>query len=283
RAPAERLAAAEEAALMGALPVDVVRALYLAQPATPTEIDSALALADTAEPARGRALLYQAADRAGQAGARATLVEKALERARRDGTYALAAAVNLPFIENIPVAPELSWFAASAVRALALADRQDLAGRWAQLAEREAPVDPQVAADLPRLRALLMLAGGTAPQWDARALAGPDEAAPAAGPAGLRVARLAALAAALGGASGAALAPGDAAPPDPQLLADLDSAAAAGRLGETVLLALVALGPEGPGGSHPEALRHALAALAAVGLDPEVRRLAVEAAVANGV
>jgi hypothetical protein len=288
--PAFRLAATEEAVLFGELPAETLRALYLAQPATPAEIDAAFALADTAPPARARMLLYKAADRAKQPGARATLVEKALEQARRDGTYALAVQLYLPFIQSVPVTPDLAWFAAPAGRALAFVGRQDAAAQWHQVAEREAPVDPAVAAGLPALRALAALAGGATPQWDARALAvaGEGGAAPGTGAANLRAARLAAIAAALAPAGAgvvtAALgSPPDLPPPDPQLLGDLNAAATGGRLGETALLALIALGPQGPGASHPDALRAALAALGAVGLAGEARTLAVEAAVANGV
>jgi hypothetical protein len=288
--PAVRLAAAEQAVLMGALAAETLRALYLAQPATPAEIDSALALADTAPPARGRVLLYKAAERAKQPGARATLIEKALDRARRDGTYALAVQVNLPLMQSVPIAPELSWFAAPAGHALSYIGRPDLANRWRQVAEREAPVDPAIASSLPALQALDALAAGMAPQWDARAIAtlGEMQSAPGTGPSDLRAARLAAVAAAVGAppdggtVTTVSVAPASAPPTDPQLLADMDDAAVAGRLGETVLLALIALGPEGPGATQPDALRRALGALNTVGLAAEARTLAIEAAVANG-
>jgi hypothetical protein len=63
----------------------------------------------------------------------------------------------------------------------------------------------------------------------------------------------------------------------------LSEASQLGRLGETVLLALLALGEEGPGAAHPLVLHEVLSALAQVDLAHEARLLAIEAAVANGI
>ena len=62
----------------------------------------------------------------------------------------------------------------------------------------------------------------------------------------------------------------------------LGDASTQGRLGETVLLALLSLGEDGPGEVAPMTLDGVLAALRHVGLDVEARRLAVEAAVTQG-
>jgi hypothetical protein len=63
----------------------------------------------------------------------------------------------------------------------------------------------------------------------------------------------------------------------------LSEASQLGRLGETVLLALLALGEEGPGKVHPLVLHEVLSALTRVDLVYEARLLAIEAAVANGI
>ena len=57
----------------------------------------------------------------------------------------------------------------------------------------------------------------------------------------------------------------------------------AGNLVETVLLALYALGSDGPGGANPIMLSRAIASLRLIGLDGEARALAIEAAIAAGV
>jgi hypothetical protein len=71
--------------------------------------------------------------------------------------------------------------------------------------------------------------------------------------------------------------------PNAALLYALDEASESRRIGETVLLALIVLGPEGPGKSHAYALSAALTALTRVGLETEARALAIEAALANGI
>jgi len=55
------------------------------------------------------------------------------------------------------------------------------------------------------------------------------------------------------------------------------------RVGETVMLALLALGDDGPAGASPLLLREVLLSLHATGFDKEARDLAVEAALAAGI
>ena len=60
-------------------------------------------------------------------------------------------------------------------------------------------------------------------------------------------------------------------------------AARAGRVGETVLLALLAFGEEGPAAAAPPLLGEVLANLVTVGLEEDARALAVEAALVAGL
>lgn len=69
---------------------------------------------------------------------------------------------------------------------------------------------------------------------------------------------------------------------DPDRLAALANAADAGQVGAVVVNAILALGPDGPGGASLESLGAALSALRRVGLEADARRLAVEALVARG-
>ncbi len=55
------------------------------------------------------------------------------------------------------------------------------------------------------------------------------------------------------------------------------------RVGETVLLTLLALGSDGPAGAEPLLLRQALFSLLAAGFEDEARAMAVEAALAAGL
>jgi hypothetical protein len=64
-------------------------------------------------------------------------------------------------------------------------------------------------------------------------------------------------------------------------MAALDEAATNGRVGETVLRALIVLGPEGPAGASPLAVNRAIAALRAVNQRDEAEALAFEAIAAG--
>jgi len=68
----------------------------------------------------------------------------------------------------------------------------------------------------------------------------------------------------------------------PALRGGLIDAAADMRIGETVLFALLVLGPQGPAASDPVTLATVVDALRHVGLDAEARRVALEALMANG-
>ncbi|MDA1133058.1 MAG: antifreeze protein, partial [Proteobacteria bacterium] len=69
----------------------------------------------------------------------------------------------------------------------------------------------------------------------------------------------------------------------PAVFYALRNAADAGRLGETVLLALLALGDAGSEGAGPATLRLVIDALRRVGFAAEARAIALEAALAQGL
>ncbi len=78
-------------------------------------------------------------------------------------------------------------------------------------------------------------------------------------------------------------APNFGATPDPILWQALSTAARDGRVGEAVLLSLIALGSGGTSTSHPLTISAVIDALRAIGLESEARAIALEAAVAAGV
>jgi hypothetical protein len=292
--PALRLAAAERAAAVGALPIEDLRRIYADQPIEPAELDAALSLAEKEPGPRSRAALYQAAARVSQAVARATILQKALELALQNGVYPVAVQVNLPFLTELTPAPELAWFALDAGRALYFAGRHELADSWRLLAQEEASRDPEAATAASALWLLARIAGmGDQPLvWDAASVAAWRDHQAAGGDdhATQRAARLFAVLEALDEPVGAAwqvLA--DGAPPDRQTLPDaalwfiLGDAADAGRVGETVLLALISLGRDGPAMANPIILSRVLSSLRAIGFEAEARALGLEAAIASGV
>ena len=71
--------------------------------------------------------------------------------------------------------------------------------------------------------------------------------------------------------------------PQPALWRSLDIAAQNLRVGETILLSLLALGESGPAQANPTVLHKVIKSLRTVGLEREARALAVEAAVASGL
>ncbi len=113
--------------------------------------------------------------------------------------------------------------------------------------------------------------------WQAAAVLGSDVRAQ-------RAARLLALSEALGARVGddawarliTAPAPGPVTLPSPGLMAGLDHAAAAGRVGETVLLALKALGTDAPSKVDIRVLAPVVRALKSVSFDIPARQLVVE-------
>lgn len=300
--PAVRLAAAERAVAAGALAPDVLMVLYAQEPTQPAELDSALSLAETDTGPHGRAVLYQAAARALQPASRAAVLQQALELARRQGGLASAARVHLPVLVEVAPAQELAWFAGAAGRALYLVGHYELAAEWLAVAQAQTPGDPAAAAAAPALALLAEIAGAGPGLAEAGA-----PSAPAAGEVGSIVAwlkpriaagdaaalrhaaRLFAISEAFGVPPTAwrdlldVPPPGDDPAPDAALWFGLGEAAAAGRVGETVLLTLLNLGAAGPAAAHPIALVRVLESLRRVGLEAEARALALEVAIAAGV
>ncbi len=288
---ADPLAALEQAVATGAAAPASLATAYQGEPTTPEEVAGALDL--TPDTPHARAVLFKAAAQATVPTTRAALIRKALAAARQDGSFLTAGRVYLPLVNELTPAPPIAAAAGEIGRALYLGGQYELASAWLGTARAEAERNPDAAAAVPVLWLMSRLAGGGEPLvWDARSVAAWRQAQAAAGDeeADLRAARLFALMEGLGEPAGAAwqvLAEPQAASSQPMgnpaTWFALGDAASAGRLGETVMLALLALGSEGPGGTHPVALAQAVESLRAVGLDAEARALAVEAALANGV
>ena len=206
--------------------------------------------------------------------------------------------IYLPLLADIPPSPELSWFAPVAARNLFAGGRLRQAGAWVALLKQSPQTDPDIAKALPGLEALDDLAGQGGPEPAGQ---GPSIPLPPDDP---RTARLRALFAAVAESAEAPSEPphssdlssGDLqasivatapAPAMPQqnvnLWLDLGEASAKGRIGETVLVSLAGLNAAGLADAEPEWLARAVTALRRVGLEDEAHRLAVEAAIANGL
>ena len=291
-----RLDAAERAEAIGVIPTAKLGEIYAAVPFKKDELANALTLAGNDLSPRGRALFYKAEQQAkGVAAASAEVLKAALDSAREQGRFAQAARVYAAEVAAIDPAPELLWFAESAARALYAAGSPARAEEWRSLAAR-GPDGAAVEASLWPLSTIsAMKTGMPVTTVDSRGTApwnfhGFDAAGfqrwLATIPEPER-AQKGALALGLLDSLGASVPPEswapflDAAPArSSPLLAPLARAADGGRVGETVLLALIALGSGDADKWTPETTSAAASALTRVNLGADARALALEAAVA---
>ncbi len=291
----QRLRAAERAAAMGVLPVKMLAELYDSVPFTSEELASPLSQAKADQGPRGRALLFQAIASQVVPAARAEVLRAFWEAGRAsDGWigFATAARVSLDALISLAPAPELVWVAGDAARALLAADRPEAARAWYALARSQASANAEAAATSAALWPLIKIADakGALPWDDAQIEAWwqsqegvPDDARRQ------NATLLYALLSALGEsvpAAAEAIVYGErfhqwSRTLVPALSLRLEKAAAAGRLGETVLLALIGIDPSLAGKPGPLALAQAVSALARVGLDAEARAIAIEALLAR--
>ena len=283
-----RLAAGERAFAMGVLNADGLVAIYQAVPADLAALEKLRALEDAELPPGNRALFYQAIQRTPQSAEKAQLLHRVLELARGEGGYPAAVATEMTVLLQLMPASDLGWFAADAGRAFYLAGRYERAGAWENVARLRAPNDRDAAAAVRTLALLAQIAGGGEPlAWAPDAVEQWRAAQEAAGDpdAAVRAARLFAVLAAIGEPVGDrwSLLAGEPSTADPALRFELAAAAAAGRRAETVALAAILLGPNGPAAAHPVLVNEALAALGQVGLGDEARSLALETAIASGI
>jgi hypothetical protein len=280
--PALRLSAAEAAASQGALSADVVREVYAAQKIDAQDLATAADLPDTGASAQDRAILYQAVA-AAPPEARASILQVALGPTGWADNDTWRLQVFSPFLLDLPPSPQLSWYAPEAAHYLFALGEFERARSWIDLTQGEGYGDTNSAIMLPSLLALDYLAGGyqSVPVMGSFLAQGQVNASPDS------VERLQAIFAVFdetaAGASGQiAGVDGPALPQQNRnLWLDLGSAAERDMQGEAALLALIGLSDLAS--AEPAWLQRALSSLRVVGLETQARRIAVEAAIANGL
>jgi hypothetical protein len=294
-APAQaRLEAAHRAAFYGALAPEELARVFAATEFQPAQLAAAFSEAAKLGGVRARALLYRAAQARVQPQGRAEALKALYQLGRQEGDFALLARVALPLLLELRPARDMAWFAADAGRALYSARRLAEAKAWLDAAAAAPPGDRDAQQAVLALWPLARLADGDAAapwtgerfrQWRAAVEAGkPDIAWP-------RLAMALMLFDAFGepvlGVDFAALhrAPATApAPvPAPLLWFGMREASGEGRVGETVLHALVALGDTDLARHSPVVVAYVAGALKALGLERDARALAVDAAIAAGL
>lgn len=282
-----RLALAERAASAGTMQADELIGFYENERFDADQLGRAATLAGELKGPKARALLYGAAAVAPGA-ARGPLIRQALESARADGVELGAARVFEPMLAQIQPTAASVDLALSAARALFLAGSYELAGGWIDNLSRLAAADPAARQALGEIWPLAKLAGASVPggprdlsEWRAaRSGSGAAEGA-------LDVVTLRSLLYALGESDSLSFgellgSEATGALTGTSTLLALEQAAAAGRLGETVLLVVTVVAENGIGG-HPYATAKAVEALNRVDRPGEARALAMEAAVMRGL
>ncbi len=283
--PAVRLAATERAALASTIPIDELRKAYQAESFTPDQLDDPEEWAKKLAPARTNALYFRAIAARTLPQARAAAFAAALQRAESQNRFALFATLASSHAQQLPPTQDIAWLAPSATRVLLYARRDKAAEQW--LTVMTSPTD---AAAVNALHIHLGLvrpsAENLARMQGALAWLGQNALKAGASKPWLmeRATREIPLLAALGyaipadaqwavSANTTGVVPGGAAA---EALIAIDRSAAEDRLGETVLNALVALGPGGPSRAQGQTVARVVKALLDVGLRDEARALTIE-------
>ena len=287
-----RLDAAERAHAAKALQVERLRELYTSIPFTPEELANPLSAAETKTGPFVRALLFRSAVAESVPTARAEILLRALELARDGGLYASTVRAFMPVLEHIPPSTEQVWFAPEAVRAFLVSGEHAKVRSWFSLLRTSALFAPESADALTAVLPLARLAGSPeANTWNTNHLATWWERNRESD----RIRDRAEMLFSLFDGLGEPIPDGlwevlldgpertTVAMPRAAIWYRLQTAAAASRIGETVLLCLLALGEGGPTQADPVVMRQVLVGLRGVGLEADARLLAVEAAVAAGL
>ena len=287
-----RLKAGEAAEAVGALPAEALRQLYISMSFSEKDLASPLSRADTLGGSMARALLFRSATMQSVAAAQAEAVAKALSISRGDNHHPTAARVFLPVLKKIQASPELMWFAPEAIRAFLVAGDIEAAQTWMRFLRTSAVLNEesgQAASDLVPL--MRLAAGGDGDQWAPKDVEAWWHRVKGRENARARAVLVFTLFDLIDDPvppdAWAVLTDGferrPVSMPDPVILHRLGAASKAARVGETVLMALLVLGGDGPDRANPIVLDLVLSALKTIGLKAEARALAVEAALAAGL
>lgn len=287
-----RLEAAERAEAAGALLTDSLRQLYTSIVFTEQELANPLSKAEAESGPLSRALLYRTALVQTVPHAKAEAVAKAMDLARQGGRYLSVVRVFEPVLKTITPSAELLWFAPEAIRAFLILKDEESLRVWFSAVRASSLFSKAAQGMLANLMPLARLSGSEQAQgWSLEELTKWWK--------GIRKKD--------GGREKAALlftlfeSLGDAVPkntwelllkgpqrhtvamPHPAYWHRLQESSDSGRLGEALLLNLLALGESGPVGADPIVLSRVMKSLEQIGLAKEARLLAIEAAVAQGI
>lgn len=284
---AQRLIAAEEAALLGPLKGRALFEIYGDTGIAVEDLEAALERAAAEWGPRSRALLVRAAARYDVPAARAEVLQQAFKLARQHGGFRVVALAARPLLQGMEPADELRWFAPQAARALLATNQRAAAAGWIALAMGNSSAE---SADLWPLAALTRRPEDDAvtPEAVAEWWGKQDRAADGAmARARVLFTLLEAEAMALSGSLWTDILDqtrrDDMVGPSVALRHALARAAAQQRRGETVALVLLTLGDAGPGPGNLLAVELTVRALRQIGLQDDARRIVLETAIAAGL
>ncbi|MEQ9518913.1 MAG: hypothetical protein RLN89_05675 [Parvibaculum sp.] len=283
-----RIAIAEKAASLGLVTGNEIGSAYLALSYTREDVEGVRAGREPASPYRRRALFHQAVLDERVPGSLADILTALFQREVGGLAYPATLQVHKGSLSSVPASGALSAFSPFAARAfLELGDRVR-ASMWLAALENGG-TDPRTAREVRALLRLLDPSEVRVGQGDLTVVPAYLQAALDDLPQGGDARDFAAVEIVLLDALGApipqsvydaVLVTGDlprGAAPAPEVMRRLKMASEAGRVGETVLVALIALGEAGPGELHSQPMAAIVSALQQVGLDSDARRLAFEA------
>ncbi len=278
--PGTRLAAAEAAAGLNAIAIDELAAAYRANADPRHQVELSDAVADAGQPSR-RAALFVAAETERTPLKKSRVIRAFLDEARRAGFYWPALQLMARPANDLQPIPEIGWFAETAVEASLAGGNFDGVHRWAEFA---ASMDREGRADLRHWLALSDIAEPNARDRTQHLVVIEDLAQRGRFDSAL-LHRLATALDALDTnvpmplweAASRTEQPSSGHLPDTGVLSQLQDAAKARDYARTVLLTMRTIGPNGAEGAHMIALGDSIRALKRAGLEPEARRLALEA------
>jgi hypothetical protein len=284
--PRLRLAAAEGAARLNAIAPPALATIYRALPFPPADL--ADPLARPGDPLLRRALLFRAAEAERTPLKKVRNIRALLDDARRSGLYMPALQMLAPVAQDVVKAPEIGWFAETAVEIMLAAGRLGEARAWLAFAGSGDRPEGE-AGPLQHWLALVDIADPALGGRRGEGLAVVEQLAVRGRFQPETLHRLATVLDALDyqvpmrlwEAASRTPQPSGGHLPETGVLSTLQAAAKRKEFGRTVLLVARTLGPAGAEGAHIIALGDSIRALKRAGLEPDARRLALEAVFAG--
>lgn len=276
------LPAAEEAVKLNALAPDMLAAIYRAN--ANSETSDTLLAGGQLQGAFRRAALFKAAETEQTPMKKTRLIRAFLDDAKRHGMLFQALQMAAGPIATLNPQPEISWFAETGAEIGLAAGQYDLARRWVQTANMQG----RPGGSLDHWLALADIADPAVTDRG-RSLNALESVAQSGRFKPDHLHRLATVLDALSynvpiplwEAASRTPQPATGYLPETGVLSELQDAAKKKEFGRTVLLAMKALGKSGAEGAHMIALGDSIRALKNAGLEPDARRLGLEALLAE--